>query len=208
MNRQERKHGQPKKQWTWLWIILLLVLAVAAYFYYQETKGTGVDYTQYQYPDTLYAAPNATILIEEFSDFECPYCQQLAPTIRAVRDAYKTKVRIVFKEFPLSIHPESELAAEAAECSREQGRFWAYHDVLFESKLLDSRSLKLHAKGLGLNMNQWQECLDSGKTKLVISQDLYEGDQRGVTGTPSIFINGEKFSGRTVADFEAVIAKQ
>jgi len=207
MNRQERRHTDEKKSsWkTWLWVTII-VLAIAGFWYYTYNKGTGVDYTQYSYTDAVYASPNATVVIEEYSDFECPFCQQFSPTIRAVRDAYKGTVRVVYKEFPLrTVHPLAQNAAEAAECAREQNRFWAYHDVLFESKLLDKRSLKLHAQGLGLDMTKWNACVDSGAAKTVISQSLLEGQQRGVQGTPSVFLNGKQFSGRTVQEFAAEI---
>jgi protein-disulfide isomerase len=210
MSRQQRRHAPPPKQRSWtLWIVFgVLLLLVAGGVYYHYSKGTGVDYTQYSYTDDVYAAPNATHVIEEFSDFECPYCQQLAPTIRAVRDTHKEDVRVTYKQFPLrTVHPLAQAAAEASECAREQNKFWAYHDVLFESKKLDKRSLKLHAQGLGLDMDAWNSCIASGRSKAKISQETLEGTQRGVRGTPSIFIDGEAFNGRTVDDFNAALAK-
>jgi len=208
MSRQERRHGETQssgkwKKWVW---ICLAVLIIAGFWYYSSNKGTGVDYSQYNYTDDVYASPNATTVIEEFSDFQCPYCQAFSPVIRAIRDANIGKVRVVYKEFPLrSVHEFAEGAAEAAECSRDQNRFWAYHDVLFESKLIDSRSLKLHAKGLGLNMQQWQQCMDTGKSNTAITQDLLEGQQRGVQGTPTLFVNGQLFQGRSIEEFQAAI---
>jgi protein-disulfide isomerase len=199
-NRHERRHGTPAKKssWTkWLWIGLT-VLALIGIVYFVMNKGTGVDYTQYNYTDDKFAASNASVVIEEFSDFQCPYCQQLSPTMRAVREGYVDDVRIVYKEFPLRTVHE-------AECAREQNRFWAYHDVLFESQKIDKGSLKKHAQGLGLDMDAWNSCIDSGKAKAKISADLLEGQQRGVRGTPALFINGEQFNGRTLAEFESAI---
>ncbi len=207
MNRAERRHAAVKKRSTW-WIWALIIAAVIAGFViFQNTRGTGVDYTQYSYTDDLYAAPDAVVVLEEFSDFQCPYCQDLAPTIRAVRDSHKDDVRVVYKQFPLrTIHPFAQKAAEATECGREQNKFWAFHDVVFESKKLDERSLKLHAEGLGLDMAQWNTCMKASATKAKISQDLLEGQQRDVSGTPSIFLNGQQFGGRTLLDFQTAIA--
>lgn len=208
-NRHERRHGTSRKKssWkTWLWVALI-VLVIAAAIFFVRNRGTGVDYTQYNYTDEEFANPEAAVVIEEFSDFECPYCQALAPTMRAVRDGYPDTVRVEYKQFPLrTIHPLAQGAAEASECAREQERFWAYHDVLFESKLLDQRSLGKHAEGLGLDVAQWESCIDGGSAKAKISQDLLEGNQRGVRGTPTVYLNGELFSGRTLADFERAIA--
>lgn len=210
MNRRERRQHQTpstKRSYT-LWLILAaLALIVVGAIYYNATKPTGVDYSQYTYTDDLYAAPNATHVITEFSDFECPFCQQLAPTMRAVRDSHKGTVRIEYKHFPLrTIHPQAQDAAEAAECAREQNRFWAYHDVLFESKKIDKRSLGKHAQGMGLDMSQWDACIESGRAKATIQQNLLEGNQRGVRGTPSVYIDDTAFSGRTLEEFNAVLS--
>ena len=207
MSRQERRHADQKKSsWKiWIWVALI-VAVIAGFIIYNNTKGTGVDYTKYNYKDEVYASPNATTVMDEFSDFQCPFCQAFDPTVRAIRDGYPGKVRLVYKEFPLrTVHEHAQEAAEAAECARDQDRFWAFHDVLFDSKLIDARSLKLHAQGLGLDMYKWQTCMDSGLTKARIQADVLEGQQRGVQGTPTLFINGKQFDGRTVQDIEANI---
>jgi protein-disulfide isomerase len=209
MNRQERRHGHAQKKskaWLWWTLLAVVIIAIIGGIYYNYSKGTGLDYTLYQYTDDVYAAPDATHTVEEFSDFECPYCQDFAPTFHAVREAYKGKVNFVYKQFPLrTIHPQAQPAAEAAECAREQNHFWAYHDVLFDSKKIDKRSLKLHAQGIGLDMGAWESCFEDGRGKPAVQADILEGNQRGVQGTPTIFVDGKVFGGRNVADFSAVL---
>jgi protein-disulfide isomerase len=131
----------------------------------------------------------------EFADYECPYCQKVNPQIQQLKKEYGDKVAIVFKDFPLPMHHSSEKAAEAARCAGEQGKFWEYHDVLFYSKQIDVDALKEHARTLKLNSDTFNTCLDSGSQAKAVQQDLEEGKDLGLTGTPSFFVNGHFFSG-------------
>ncbi len=205
MNRHERRH-QPKatkRSYWWIWVVAIVVVG-GGLFWINANKGSGVDYSQYSYADSAFEKPNATHLVEDFSDFECPHCQTLSPTIKALREV--PSIRVEYRHFPLrSIHPNAQAAAEASECAREQGKFWAYHDVLFETLKFDKRSLRQHAEGLGLNAEQWQTCMDEGRTKSVITEDMLDGQSRGVQGTPAVFLDGKSFSGRSVTDFLAAI---
>lgn len=207
MSRAQRRHGNATKKSYTGWIVFgVVVLLVAGYVVWDNTKGTGVDYSQYSYTDDVYAAPSAKITLDEYGDFQCPACRAYEPVFGAIREAYKGDVQFVFHEYPLrTIHEHAQESAEAAECARAQNRFWAYHDVLYASGKLASRELKLHAQGLGLDMNSWSACMEQGSTKADISTSILEGNQRGVQGTPTIYINGEEFPGRTVAEFEAKI---
>ncbi|MDP2930387.1 MAG: thioredoxin domain-containing protein [bacterium] len=141
---------------------------------------------------------SAPITLVEFSDFECPFCAQHYPTLTKILDDYKGKVRLAYKHFPLSIHPNSQKAAEASECADEQGKFWEYHDKLFESLAASGYSVanfKQWAKDLGLNSGKFDGCLDSGKFAQKVKNDSQEGSQKGVNGTPATFINGQLISG-------------
>jgi protein-disulfide isomerase len=145
--------------------------------------------------------PNAKVFIVEFSDFECPYCNKIRPVLKEVLDAYPNDLKIIFKQFPLSIHPPAELAAEASECAADQGRFWDYHDFLFDhvpdwyqaykSNRLNAR-LKDYAGVLGLNLIEFRYCLDSGMKKNIVEENKKEGRHLFVQGTPTCILNGRR----------------
>ncbi len=153
---------------------------------------------------------NAPVTIIEFSDFQCPYCARFAQqTMPAIVKNYVDagKVKIVFKDFPLSFHANAKNAAEAANCAAEQGKFWEYHDKIFENQnALDAASLKKYAKDLSLDSSKFDSCLDSDKYVSEIEQDVAEGQQNGVTGTPAFFVNGKEITGaQPYAVFEQAI---
>ena len=139
---------------------------------------------------------NAPIQIIEFSDFECPYCKRGADAVRQVTEHYGDKVRLVFRDFPLSFHKNAKRAAEAAQCANEQGKFWEYHDKMFSGqRKLDRDSLVSYAQDFGLNVKNFESCLDSGKYSQEIQKDMSDGSAAGVKGTPCFFINGIYLSG-------------
>ena len=139
---------------------------------------------------------NAPVALVEFADFECPFCRQMQPEIEKLLKEYDGKVTLFYKEFPLTIHPHAEKAAEAARCAAEQGAFWPYHDVLFSDKSgLEIPQLKDSARTLGLDGPRFDICLDSGQQVPAIQKDLAQGQQLGLAGTPGFFINGHFLSG-------------
>jgi protein-disulfide isomerase len=139
---------------------------------------------------------SAPIEVIEFADFECPYCLAAAPTVKRVLDTYGDRIRFIYRNFPLQIHPNARPAAEAAQCANEQGKFWPYHDRLFAQpgKLSDS-DLKQAATELGLDGTRFNKCLDDHKYVAVIDADTKAGTDAGVSGTPAFFINGRLLSG-------------
>jgi protein-disulfide isomerase/copper chaperone CopZ len=139
----------------------------------------------------------APITLVEFSDFECPFCGRHFPTLNKILSDYKGKVRLVYKHFPLSFHPNAQKAAEASECASEQGKFWEYHDKLFENQTsgYSLEKFKQWARDLGLNVTKFNDCLDSGKYAQKVQADYQEGLQKGVNGTPATFVNGQLVSG-------------
>jgi len=139
----------------------------------------------------------APVTIIEFSDFECPYCGGLFPTLKQVESNYADKIRIVYRQFPLSnIHPHAEKAAEASLCAFEQQHFWEFHDSMFgNQRELSVADLKQRAVTLKLDTAKFNECLDSGREAAAIQADIQEGARAGVTGTPAMFINGRLLSG-------------
>ena len=138
---------------------------------------------------------DAPVLVVEFADYECPYCQRVAPDIKKVLDQFGAKVAFAYKDFPLPMHQHAEKAAEAARCAGKQGKFWQLHDELFRSKQLDIDQLKAQARSLGLDASEFNKCLDSGEEAATVAQDRAEGMRLGLTGTPSFFVNGHYFSG-------------
>ena len=140
---------------------------------------------------------DAPVTIVEFSDFQCPFCKQVVPTLAQITQKYGTQVRLVFRQFPLtSIHPFAQKAAEAALCANEQGKFWEMHDAMFgDQTKLEVPALKVTAANLGVDKAKFDECLDSGRFAQRIKDDERAGSLVGVSGTPAIFINGRSFSG-------------
>lgn len=154
--------------------------------------------------DPVLGNPDAPLTIVEFSDFQCPFCAKFhTQTLPLIRDNYiKTgKVKFVYRDFPISaIHPNALPAALASECADEQGKFWQYHDMIFENQrnwqdldLVQSTStFKKYAVSLGLDSSKFDSCLDSGKYVDEIQNDLDDGRAYGVTGTPGFFVGNEK----------------
>jgi len=153
----------------------------------------------------------APVTIVKFEDFQCPFCIQVQSTFNELVSRYDGKVRLVHKDFPLeSLHPQARQAAEAARCAHEQRKFWEYHDKLYaNSPKASADDLKNYAKEVGLNVDSFDRCLVSGKYKAVVQQDLKEGTQLGLSGTPTFFINGREISGnQPLTAFEAMIDEE
>ena len=149
----------------------------------------------------------APVTIVEFSDFECPYCGAAHDTVEQVMTTYPGKVRLVYRQFPLSFHPHAAKAAEASLCAADQGKFWEYHDVLFKNqKKLEPTELKAHASEVGLDGQKFGQCLDSGDKKKAVDADQQAGLAAGVGGTPAFFINGIFLNGaQPIDEFKKVI---
>jgi protein-disulfide isomerase len=147
--------------------------------------------------DPSVGATSAPVTIVEFSDFQCPFCQRVEPTLKQVREKYGDKVRLVWKDFPLTqIHPQAFKAGEAAHCAGEQGKYWEYHDRLFANQqALQPNDLKKHAADLGLDAAAFGTCLDSSKYGERVRDGVAEGSRLGVNSTPTIYINGRMLSG-------------
>lgn len=139
---------------------------------------------------------NAPVTLVEFSDFECPFCSRFHPTVNQALKEYGNKIRLVYKHFPLSFHPQAQKAAEASECASEQGKFWEMHDKMFENQqLLGLEQFKKWARELKLNGAKFDSCLDTGKFAAKVAADQAEGANKGVNGTPATFVNGQLVSG-------------
>ena len=140
---------------------------------------------------------SAPVTVVIFSDFQCPYCSKVEPTLKQIQDVYKDKVKMVWKNLPLTgIHPFAMGAAMAAEAANKQGKFWEFHDKLFANQdKLSPDDLKQYAKDLGLDTDKFVTDSTSSETKNRVSADISEVNDLGVTGTPGFFINGRFISG-------------
>lgn len=147
-------------------------------------------------PYKVKGAPEAPIYILVFSDFECPYCNKIRPTLDKLLEMYPTQLKLVFKHYPLKSHKNAIVAAEAAECAADQGKFWDYHDALFKNifewfgvEKTDEKFIR-YAGGLGLNTSQFQSCIESHSKRAVVDKNRTEGRHFFVSGTPTLIMNG------------------
>lgn len=138
---------------------------------------------------------DAAVTIVEWADFECPFCGRAAPLMNALVDKYDGQVRVVFKQYPLSMHPNAEGAARAAYAAYKQGKFWQMHKVLFENQeALSKQDLETHAKKAGLDLKKFREDMNSLAAERFVERDKKQAEKLGLTGTPFILINGRVFS--------------
>lgn len=140
-------------------------------------------------------SPNAQVVLVEFADYQCPYCQKIHPELDKLKQEFGDKLSIVYKDYPLPMHPHAEKAAEAARCAGAQGKFWEFHDMLFTEKKLEISDLKQEARTLKLDGTKFDKCLDNGEQAAAVQSDLAEGKKLGLNATPSFFVNGHYFSG-------------
>jgi len=152
---------------------------------------------------------DALITIIEFSDFQCPFCSRVNPSMKKIIETYGRDVRIAFKHNPLPFHKDAPLAAEATIEAQAQGKFWQMHDKLFENqKALKREDLNGYAKELGLNMGKFKAALDSNKHKSVHEADQKLARSLGASGTPAFFINGRNLRGAQPFEaFKTLIAE-
>ncbi len=162
-------------------------------------------------PARLRGSPHVPVIIIEFSDFQCPLCRKVQPTLKSLLAKYEGRVSLAYRDFPLrGMHGQAELGAESSRCAGEQGKFWEYHDLLFDNpdKLNQNGLLEL-ARNAKLGEKQFDSCLSSGKYRSQVQRDLQDGIRAGVMGTPGIFINGILLSGaQPEAAFEQVIESE
>jgi protein-disulfide isomerase len=150
---------------------------------------------------------NAPVSVVIFSDFQCPFCGRVEPTLKQLQTDYGNKVKFIWKNQPLPFHPNAMPAAKAAMAAGAQGKFWQMHDVMFQNQQqLSDQNYEKWAKDLGLNMDKWKADMASPKIAAAIEADSKQGTALGANGTPSFFINGRSLVGAQPVDqFKAVI---
>ena len=139
---------------------------------------------------------NAKLAVVEFSDFQCPFCRRVTPTLEQIQREYGDQVRIVFKHMPLPMHAKAPAAHVAAEAAHRQGKFWQMHDLIFGNQdAMSPEKYKDYAKQLGLDLGRFERDLESAEVKSRIQADAEEAQRLGVSGTPAFFVNGRFLNG-------------
>jgi protein-disulfide isomerase len=153
---------------------------------------------------------NAKITLVEFSDFECPFCARAKETVDKVMKKYDGKVKLVFRHFPLSFHPHAKKAAEASVCAHAQNKFWPFYDALYADQgKLEDKELRGTAEKVGLNLSQYDTCMQKNEGSAIVDEDMRAAEKAGVKGTPAFFINGIVLSGaQPFEQFEQVIEQE
>jgi protein-disulfide isomerase len=143
------------------------------------------------------AAPKGVVTIEEFGDYQCPPCGTIHPDIKKLKSEFGDRVRLIFYQFPLTqIHKNALTAAHAAMAARLQGKFWEMHNMLYENQKLWEDLPDLHpmatgfAQQLGMDVERFKRDIDSAQVDAAVSADMRRGQSLGVTGTPTLFIDG------------------
>jgi protein-disulfide isomerase len=168
------------------------------------TVDVGVD------DDPWRGGKDASVVIIEFTDYQCPFCARARPTVSEIIGKYGDKIKYVLRDFPLDFHANAHKAAEASQCAGDQGKYWDYSDKLWDNQgELEVVSLKKYAGDLKLDQKKFDECLDTGKFTEEVNKDAADGAKAGVSGTPSFFINGRMITGaRPVEQFQEIIDEQ
>lgn len=144
----------------------------------------------------VHGPENAKVTIIEFSDFQCPYCKRGYDTMKEIAAAYPKDVKIAFKNLPLPFHPHAKPAAQAALAAGKQGKFWEFHDALFENQAaLGDKLYEETAAKLGLDVAKWKADMASAEVAKQIEDDMAVGAKNGIQGTPGFFVNGVAVKG-------------
>lgn len=195
------------------WVVFggVAVLAIVAAIFYSQQIGKQANEGVTLSPH-IKGNEAATVKLTEYSDFQCPACGQFYPVVKEVVDQYKDQLTFEYKHFPLiSIHPNAAPAAKAAEAAAQQGKFWEMHDKLFENQAAWSGSSAPqpifigYAKELGLNVDQFTRQMKASLIADKVADSFREARERGLTGTPTFFLNDEMMQFQTIAEFKAQI---
>jgi protein-disulfide isomerase len=152
--------------------------------------------------DHVQGAPGARVTLVEYGDYECPHCARAHLVVKRLQDALGDDLLFVFRNFPLTqVHPYALRAAQAAEAAGLQGRFWEMHDLLFENQpLFEDPQLAGYARACGLDLRRFAEDIESEAVIAKVKADFLSGARSGVNGTPTFFVDGERYDGSWEAD--------
>lgn len=166
--------------------------------------------------DPIKGNPDATVVINEYSDFQCPACATMYPQLQQALEEFGDDIAVIYNDYPLTtIHPNAMAAAEAAQCAHQQDAFWEFHDTLFEKQdswstlTAPSKAFTQYAEDLKLDIDAFESCTTNHDTRDSIKEDMAEGDASGLQSTPTLYINDEKFAGAGTYDvLAAAIQKE
>lgn len=160
-------------------------------------------------PDHIRGNRDARLVLEEYADFECPFCAMAYPYVKDAVYRFRNDMAEVFHQFPLmELHPHALHAAIAAEAAGKQGKFWQMHDMLFENnKRLDDASLMSYAQAVGLDLERFRRDFEDPATEERVLKSREEGEERGVQGTPAFFLNGAQLQLESYDELEQIIAE-
>lgn len=217
--KQEARERSGSRQSVKRWVLIAaVVILVGGGAWWLVNSGSGGKDTASE-PDTdpFKGTETASVVVSEFSDFQCPACKAAQPVVKKVLETYGDRIRFEYNDYPLTtIHKNGQQAAEAGQCAFAQGKFWEYHDTLFDQQEAwsgksgdDVRQAFLgYAKDLGLDEAAFTQCLADGAAKGSIASDVAAARSKGVNSTPTFFVNDEKLVGvPKEADFKAAIDK-
>ena len=186
-------------------ILALAFLVTVAGCISQAPGTTGLANSSFEGQPAL-GAKDANVTVIEYSDFQCPYCAQAEPVLHAMLEQYDGKVKLVYVNYPLQSHQYAYKAAEASECALDQGKYWEYHDMLFENQdRLAVGDLKGYAKELGLDTAKFDSCLDNGDKMPAVEADIAQARAAKVSGTPTFVIGNTKVVGADAQKLDAAI---
>ena len=151
----------------------------------------------------------APVVVVAFSDFECPYCGTVGTLFEEALAKYPKEVKVVFKQSPLAMHKLARSAALASLAAHRQGKFWQYHDLLFENqKSLSEAKYTELAKKLGLNLEKFNRDYKAPVSQQALERDIADAQLAGVRGTPTIFVNGRRLKERNIKDLQQMISQE
>ena len=189
--------------WTPFLIIVGVIATIGLFVFLTTDTSLDLDASAYAYTDDSFERPDAEFLLVEYGDFQCPACGSYAPLIKSVKEDFEN-VQVEYRHFVLGSFPHSQLAAEASECARDQGRFWAYHDVLFEyQQRITPSFLSQVAAAIELDTDRFEACMDNREKQVYVTQQVQEAREMGVSATPWILIDGERVQYSSYAEFAA-----
>lgn len=190
-NQLPKKTVKKKSIPKWIYIIIGIIAIFWMFNQFSEN-----NYPEISSPKVDRGVEDAKILLEEFSDLECPACRSFHPIIQKVMAEYPDDIKWRYYHYPLTrIHPNAQTAAIGAECANDQGLFWEYIDTVYEfQKDMKKNDLISYAVNVGAEESSFKECINSKTKNDEIALDVAEGNKRKITGTPSIFINGKQVS--------------